>query len=106
LYNADFRDVLDDIQEDIIIITKLNDYEDSMGNTLTRKCFQCWVVSPSLLEYGGLPYIVPMGENIGEALSYLPQDNITEAPTNNATDVEEINTMDSDKKIGGLDAWL
>jgi hypothetical protein len=31
LYNADFRDVLDDIQEDIIIITKLNDYEDSMG---------------------------------------------------------------------------
>jgi type I restriction enzyme M protein len=74
------------------------------GNALTRKCFQCWVVSPSLLEYGGLPYIVPMGENIGEALAYLPMDSITEAPTN--SNVEEINTVDNDKKIGGLDAWL
>jgi type I restriction enzyme M protein len=72
------------------------------ANTLTNEVFNCWRVSP-FLDFGGLPYVVPYGKNLGDACSFLPKDTI---------DAPSVNTIDRDKQEhtnknkGTLDAWL
>ena len=74
-------------------------------NTLTEEVFWCCQVTPFLFEYAGLPYVVPYGTDLVGACKMLPRRDVVNVPTEQPT-ITEINTIDSDKKLGGLDAWL
>lgn len=66
------------------------------GNALTLKCYNVWVVSPSLFEYAGLPYIVPHEGDVGTALEYLPRESITpRAENDNGTNHVCGSTLDA-----------
>jgi len=94
-----------DIDEVAIKMTLLNMLLHGMrgvvcyGNTLTRACYECWVVTPDLFSYGGVPYIVPCGTDIHLALGYLPSNDVISAPI---VDQEE----NVEVKDNSLDAWL
>lgn len=74
-------------------------------NTLTGEVFWCCQVTPFLFEYGGLPYVVPYLTDLVGACKMLPRGDVVNVPTEKQT-ITEINTIDGDKKLGGLDAWL
>jgi len=80
------------------------------GNALTREVFSCWVVTPSLLEYCGVPYVVPYGKDIGCALSFLPREVVPVNTTDSDNPADKTKKSDrkeqTDKTVRGLDAWL
>ena len=74
-------------------------------NTLTEEVFWCCQVTPFLYEYGGMPYVVPYGTDIGGALSMLPQgSSVVEAPSVNTIDNDKQD--DNNKNKGVLDEWF
>ena len=78
-------------------------------NTLTEEVFGVWVVSPDLLSYGGLPYVVPYGTDLEGALALLPKGNHVEAQKPEVKQVMETPSkqeIQADDDIGGLDKWM
>lgn len=97
------------------------------GNAITQEVFKCWCVTPSLFEWGGMPYLVPHGKDIKYALSFMPHEcvvwdaaDVTDAATvegsASTVDVKVVedtkenssdNSSGSSKKSGNsLDKWL
>lgn len=72
------------------------------GNTLTEEVYGCWRVTPYLFEWGGMPYLVPFGDDFVGACSFLPSGCMVEAPV--LDDI--VSATGSDKRSGSLDAWL
>ena len=76
-------------------------------NTLTLEVFNCWQVTPYL--NGGLPYIVPYGEDLDGALAFLPKGERIEAPTLTTPPTPAETTQEPVKdntKKTGLDQWM
>ena len=85
-------------------------------NTLTQEVFGVWVVTPDLLSYCGLPYVVPYGTDLEGALKLLPTGRQVETqklePPIEKTEKESpiyaspTNKIITEETIGGLDKWM